>query len=537
MEDPANEASGSFGPSHKSPAALEAAFDSAATTRVDTNSTQQTVQNGLPKRVFKMKRTGFSTLPQNTTTRELSSSNAHPPATPGHLAEREPKAVQIISYLPSRISTTPVTGTSVTPSKAQSASSSARKTKYATDEERRKATSIALKQRWASGVMANVHKKRLETIRRRKEAEALLGTPGIAKSSSSVVDLKQATKSSKSLTRLSWVPNSDARQAHEARERPVVSEQFSSNKRRLTAESATSSSHEDLDAQSENSTWLSISSVLDGDQAVEQPSDEDESKSRTNNDASFITMAASDRAYSKWRDERGSLIPTYGALIPEGYKFSTTTPGRPWICPVRSCRKVFAKLRELGSHFNRGHRGAQLHDNEDGTLSERTTGRLRRPSSKLAAPFPAVVISRGPPDPAEAPAVEPSFPTLVPGKQLLGVQDASMLEGNDDIDLDTEGTTNTGDEANIGSAIEESQEATPITTNGVPTNIAEAEPGRPYTMWPDENGELVPTYGSLLPAGYQLDNTIPGRPWVCPVRTCRTSHCKRSDLGFHFMVQ
>jgi hypothetical protein len=32
--------------------------------------------------------------------------------------------------------------------------------------------------------MANVHKKRMETIRRRKEAEGLLGTPGIAKPSS-----------------------------------------------------------------------------------------------------------------------------------------------------------------------------------------------------------------------------------------------------------------------------------------------------------------------------------------------------------------
>jgi len=50
-------------------------------------------------------------------------------------------------------------------------------------------------------------------------------------------------------------------------------------------------------------------------------------------------------------DEIGCLRPTYGALIPEGYQLSTTIAKHPWICPVRSCRKLFAKLRELGGHF------------------------------------------------------------------------------------------------------------------------------------------------------------------------------------------
>lgn len=38
-------------------------------------------------------------------------------------------------------------------------------------------------ERWASGSMDHVHKKRVETLRRKKEAEGLLGTPGITKPS------------------------------------------------------------------------------------------------------------------------------------------------------------------------------------------------------------------------------------------------------------------------------------------------------------------------------------------------------------------
>ena len=52
----------------------------------------------------------------------------------------------------------------------------------------------------------------------------------------------------------------------------------------------------------------------------------------------------------------------------------------------------------------------------------------------------------------------------------------------------------------------------------------------------DESGQLATTFGALLPIGYQLDTTIPDRPWACPVRTCRKAHCKRSDLGYHFQV-
>ncbi|KAK5661201.1 hypothetical protein OQA88_11092 [Cercophora sp. LCS_1] len=66
--------------------------------------------------------------------------------------------------------------------------------------------------------------------------------------------------------------------------------------------------------------------------------------------------------------------------------------------------------------------------------------------------------------------------------------------------------------------------------------IKMAEPGRRYTQWPDDvTGELATSGGTLLPAGYRLDTTIPDRPWICPIRTCRQLFPKRNALGYHFL--
>lgn len=53
----------------------------------------------------------------------------------------------------------------------------------------------------------------------------------------------------------------------------------------------------------------------------------------------------------------------------------------------------------------------------------------------------------------------------------------------------------------------------------------------------DGNGMLIQLWGALIPTGYQLDKTIPNRPWVCPVRTCRKAFAKPNDFGFHFEVR
>lgn len=91
--------------------------------------------------------------------------------------------------------------------------------------------------------------------------------------------------------------------------------------------------------------------------------------------------------------------------------------------------------------------------------------------------------------------------------------------------------------------------------------IHDAEPGRPYNMWPGTDtsppffgstpapkpaltnltdsttGELRSTSGALLPAGYKFDETTAKRPWICPVRTCRQLFIKMADLGYHFQVR
>ncbi len=52
----------------------------------------------------------------------------------------------------------------------------------------------------------------------------------------------------------------------------------------------------------------------------------------------------------------------------------------------------------------------------------------------------------------------------------------------------------------------------------------------------DESGAPVSMVGALIPQGYELDQTIPGRQWICPVRSCRSACKSRKGLGYHFMV-
>lgn len=63
-------------------------------------------------------------------------------------------------------------------------------------------------------------------------------------------------------------------------------------------------------------------------------------------------MAFKDRSYKMIRGKDGEFISMCGALIPEGYDLDRAVPGRPWVCPIRSCRAVFKKIAGLGSHFS-----------------------------------------------------------------------------------------------------------------------------------------------------------------------------------------
>lgn len=45
------------------------------------------------------------------------------------------------------------------------------------------------------------------------------------------------------------------------------------------------------------------------------------------------------------------MVPTHGTLIPDDYKHDTTLPDRPWVCPIRNCRRLFLTLSDMGIHF------------------------------------------------------------------------------------------------------------------------------------------------------------------------------------------
>ncbi|KAI1761894.1 hypothetical protein GGR53DRAFT_449964 [Hypoxylon sp. FL1150] len=93
-----------------------------------------------------------------------------------------------------------------------------------------------------------------------------------------------------------------------------------------------------------------------------------------------------------------------GVLLPQGYTLHSDRQF-PWICPVRSCRNIFAKLGGLGSHFVRMHNASLFNDNGDGTLS--IIGKAERVAGKMSAS----VASKKPLDPKEASMVKPSLPS------------------------------------------------------------------------------------------------------------------------------
>lgn len=94
--------------------------------------------------VFKMKRTGHGYLPQiNGSQSHARTSSARPSF---HDAAAEPEPAMIVSdILPTQPPSTPAMDTGADCLKPSSVPDGTRKTKYAIDEERRRATSLALK--------------------------------------------------------------------------------------------------------------------------------------------------------------------------------------------------------------------------------------------------------------------------------------------------------------------------------------------------------------------------------------------------------
>ncbi|KAK4200981.1 hypothetical protein QBC40DRAFT_172508 [Triangularia verruculosa] len=229
-----------------------------------------------------------------------------------------------------------------------------------------------------------------------------------------------------------------------------------------------------------------------------------------------LTNTPSGRPYLRWKGEA-----MHGALIPDEYEWSPALPGFPWICPVRSCRKLFPGIKQLGGHFVRQHRGCLFHDNMDGTLSLRGTYAKLRDGEGAPAdgiPKPGTVISIGALDPTEPPMAAPSLPEQ--GRHHLGTNQSYSENGSEHSAAQSPAPT-----------LAKASSFMPSADSGFEL----AEPGRKYTEWPEEGGPRS-VYGVLIPAGYTMSRVQGEKPFRCPVRNCPKGCGKLNDLGFHFIV-
>lgn len=67
-------------------------------------------------------------------------------------------------------------------------------------------------------------------------------------------------------------------------------------------------------------------------------------------------------------------------------------------------------------------------------------------------------------------------------------------------------------------------------------NIEMASESRTYKVIHGKDGEMIQMHGALIPEHYDLDRTVPGYPWICPIRSCRMVFKRITNLGGHFAV-
>ncbi|KAF6824792.1 hypothetical protein CPLU01_10656 [Colletotrichum plurivorum] len=118
----------------------------------------------------------------------------------------------------------------------------------------------------------------------------------------------------------------------------------------------------------------------------------------------LTTVADGSRRYDQYPSVLGVLEQTHGALMPGEYKLWEDHM-RPWICPMRTCRTVFARLAALGMHFKIKHKNATLNDNLDGTLTQ---------VSELPKEAPSIIVSRNPIRGDAEPLADPNLPGYKP---------------------------------------------------------------------------------------------------------------------------
>ncbi|KAK4173716.1 hypothetical protein QBC36DRAFT_193979 [Triangularia setosa] len=371
-------------------------------------------------------------------------------------------------------------------------------TKYTNEADWRKAISEALKRRRASGANGQSHGRNKKRVQMGNVQSSLLSFPppsGLSGQHQSR-PLEPASTSSTSAS-ASTSESSDVEMDHLT---PI-----------LAPENIPDDSNDGDWEEGSQGSNVSVANLLNSQLQTEATEAADTVPHRA------LELTPSGRLYLRWNNE-----PMYGTLIPDGYEWSTARPGFPWICPVRSCRKLFPAVKQLGGHFVRQHRGSLLNDNMDGTLSIR--GRYADLRNGEGVPLnnrpkPGIVVSVGPLDPSEPPMVAPSLPE----------------QGRHDVDHN---------HSQLGAGSENSAAQSPALTSatGGPSSSTPspgdgfefAEPGRKYTEWSDENGDPRSLCGALIPAGYTMRSEPRQKPFCCPVRNCAMECMRVKDLGFHF---
>ncbi|KAK0742798.1 hypothetical protein B0T18DRAFT_170317 [Schizothecium vesticola] len=211
---------------------------------------------------------------------------------------------------------------------------------------------------------------------------------------------------------------------------------------------------------------------------------------------------------------------TRGALIPQNYRKSDDAE-YPWICPVRSCRSKHAVLSGLGTHFTSTHREKCFNDNLDGTLTD--LGEYHavgdNPSNQ------PIIVSKRPMTLNESPFApawrrEKHRPVVVPPRRKLRSRSTTSLLGSSDT-----------------SSLPEVESSSSDSEAGVDKRriFRMANPDRAYNQWIDPgNGSRQTMSGALLPDDYTKHTSIPDRPFICPIRSCRHLHKNISDLSIHW---
>ncbi|KAK4221501.1 hypothetical protein QBC38DRAFT_522061 [Podospora fimiseda] len=225
-----------------------------------------------------------------------------------------------------------------------------------------------------------------------------------------------------------------------------------------------------------------------------------------------------DKPYRSWKDPTATdsePINTKGAMLPPGYK-KFDNAEFPWVCPVRSCRELFGELFGLGKHFNTSHRASRLNDNTDGTFTELGKYAVATAGDGVSCggpPKPPIIVSKQP--------MTVDLPMPKPDLQRARVRASKSNQARQYTER-----TRTSTPAE--------RTSTPTESSGGLGGLTMANPNRRYNQWTDDNGVQVEFQGIPVPEGYRYDRTVRGRPWICPIRSCRRLFTTQKDLSYHF---